>query len=116
VERPEVLTKVAAGSSFPCGRTSGRCPYNNTRSAAPSRSLAEGRANINGAAMADELVTIFLRRVGGKIEAVEMSPRDAELATARLPFSWSRSPDPKSFAPWPYPAELARGTPIVRPR
>ena len=62
--------------------------------------------------MAGELVTLFNKRPGGQIVAVEMTRTDADHALATWPFAWSTSSRPDSFAPWPWPPDRSRGKPI----
>ena len=65
-----------------------------TRSPTPQRA-----AGVNS-----ELVTLFNKRPGGQIVAIEMTRADAEHAISRWPFAWSTSPSSASFARWPWPA------------
>ena len=62
--------------------------------------------------MAGELVTLFNKRPGGQIVAIEMTRADAEHAISRWPFAWSTSPSPASFARWPWPPERSRGVAV----
>lgn len=61
------------------------------------------------------VVTVFNRLANRKVEAIEMERDEAEFAVARWPFAWSTSPDPQSFAKWPWPPERARGVPADPP-
>jgi len=65
--------------------------------------------------MAGDLVTVYRKSANGRIEAVDVAPGEAEFAVARWPFAWSLTPDPKSFARWPWPPERGRGEPCNPP-
>ena len=65
--------------------------------------------------MADALVTVYRRSANRKVEAIEMARDEAEFAVARWPFAWSNSPDPGTFAPWPWPPDRSRGVPADPP-
>lgn len=63
--------------------------------------------------MNGELVTLYNKRPGGQIIAVEMTRADADHALSTWPFAWSTSSRPDSFAPWP--AMARRGKPCDPP-
>jgi hypothetical protein len=65
--------------------------------------------------VADALVTVYRKSANGRIEAIDVKPDEAEFAVSRWPFAWSRTPDPKSFARWPWPPDRNRGDPVEPP-
>jgi hypothetical protein len=65
--------------------------------------------------VADELQTAYRREASGRITAIDIKPDEAEFAVARWPFAWSLTPDPKSFARWPWPPDRRRGNPVEPP-
>lgn len=65
--------------------------------------------------MSDGLQTVYRKSANGRIEAIDVRPDEAEHVIARWPFAWSNSPDPKSFARWPWPPDRGRGVPLEPP-
>ena len=61
------------------------------------------------------LVTIYRKSANGRIEAIDVTPDEAEFSVARWPFAWSTSPSPTSFARWPWPPDRGRGVVVEMP-
>ena len=62
-----------------------------------------------GGSFASRGMSATALHASGLIEAIDLKPDEAEFAVSRWPFAWSRTPDPKSFARWPWPTASASG-------